>query len=254
MTRKRQGRKRKNEKRLQAKHCCGCSIFSWEKKKFDKFNELYFSDSLQETAYEQYWLAPPACNGGFECKICGHFLCHDCVSAFHNAIKKDHPDLQDSWLEATANSSPEHVIQIPVGHCCILKDRQAKQQTSLLLDVHPLLADVHPLLAGATHYYQYDLAIGSTPRKCVDVFALGAAGSNAPVTHGVFSIEIALVMANEKYHITSLDLNGRTLTVPSPELSSLPDGFNKSSYSIKVITIDRTREDAPPHGKINTCL
>jgi hypothetical protein len=176
------------------------------------------------------------------------------VSAFHNAIKKDHPDLQDSWLEATANSSPEHVIQIPVGHCCILKDRQAKQQTSLLLDVHPLLADVHPLLAGATHYYQYDLAIGSTPRKCVDVFALGAAGSNAPVTHGVFSIEIALVMANEKYHITSLDLNGRTLTVPSPELSSLPDGFNKSSYSIKVITIDRTREDAPPHGKINTCL
>jgi hypothetical protein len=45
-----------------------------------------------------------------------------------------------------------------------------------------LLPSVDPFLAGAAHYYQYDLAIGSTPRKCVDVFALGAGGSNAPVT------------------------------------------------------------------------
>ncbi len=51
-----------------------------------------------------------------------------------------------------------------------------------------LLPSVDPILACATHYYQYDLAIGSTPRKCVDVFALGAAGSNAPVTHGVFQL------------------------------------------------------------------
>ena len=82
----------------------------------------------------------------------------------------------------------------------------------------------------------------------------GATGSNSPVTHGVFPIEIALVMANKKYHIPSLDLIGQTLTVPTPELSSLPDGFNKSSFSIKVVTIDRTRNDAPPHGKIKTCL
>jgi hypothetical protein len=43
-----------------------------------------------------------------------------------------------------------------------------------------------PSLAGATHYYQYDLAIGSTPQRCVDVFSLGAAGSNSPVTHTFF--------------------------------------------------------------------
>jgi hypothetical protein len=78
----------------------------------------------------------------------------------------------------------------------------------------------------------------------VDVFALGAAGSNAPVTHAVFPIEIALVMANEKDHIPLLDLNSPTLTVHSV-LSSFPDGFNKSLYSIKVVTIECTRNDAP---------
>ena len=43
----------------------------------------------------------------------------------------------------------------------------------------------------------------------------GGTGSNSPVTHGVFPIQIALVMANKKYHIPSLDLNGRTSTVPT---------------------------------------
>jgi hypothetical protein len=66
----------------------------------------------------------------------------------------------------------------------------------------------------------------------VDVFALGAAGSNAPVTHAVFPIEIALVMVNGKHQIPLLDLKGPTLTVHSTVLSSLPDGFNKSLYSI----------------------
>ena len=146
------------------------------------------------------------------------------------------------------HSSREHVIQISVGHCCILKEKEVKQSMTSLLPC----AD--PFLAGATHYYQYDLAIGSTPRNCVDVFALGAAGSNAPVTHAVFPIEIAVVMANEKHHIPFLDLNGPTLTVPSTVLSSLPDGFNKSFYSVKVVTIDCIRNDAPPLGKIHTCL
>jgi hypothetical protein len=60
-----------------------------------------------------------------------------------------------------------------------------------------LLPSVDPFLPRATHYCQYDLAVGSTARKCVDVFALGAAGSNALVTHSaVFPIEIALVMVN----------------------------------------------------------
>jgi hypothetical protein len=59
-----------------------------------------------------------------------------------------------------------------------------------------LLPCADPFLVGATRYYQYDLAIGSTPWNCVDVFALGAAGSNGPVTHAVFPIEIALIMAN----------------------------------------------------------
>jgi hypothetical protein len=101
------------------------------------------------------------------------------VCAFRKAIKTDHPDLQDSWLEATMHLSPEHVLPIPVRNYCIMKEKEVK---------HPmtsLLPSVDPFLAGATHYYQYDLAISSTPRKCVDVFALGAAGSNALVTHMV---------------------------------------------------------------------
>ena len=117
-----------------------------------------------------------------------------------------------------------------------------------------LLPCADSFLAGATHYYQYDLAIGSTYRNCVDVFALGAAGSNAPVTHAVFPIEIALVMANGKHNIPLLDLHGPTLTVCSTVLSPLPDGFNKSVYTIKVVRIDSTRNDAPPLGKINACF
>jgi hypothetical protein len=170
------------------------------------------------------------------------------VCAFHKAIKTDHQDLQDSWLEATMYSSPEQVIQIQVGHCCIMKEKEVKQP------ITSLLPSVHPFLAEATHYYQYDLTIGSTPWKCLDVFALGAAGSNAPVTHAVFLIEIASVMANEKHHIPLLDLNGPTLTVHSTVLSLLPDGFNKSFYSIKFVTIDCTCNDALPLVKINTCL
>jgi hypothetical protein len=60
----------------------------------------------------------------------------------------DHPDLQDSWLEATMHSSPEHVIQIPVGHCCIMKEKEVKQPMPSLLP-----SDVDPFLAWATHYY-----------------------------------------------------------------------------------------------------
>jgi hypothetical protein len=63
-----------------------------------------------------------------------------------------------------------------------MKEKEVKQSMTSLLPC----AD--PFLAGATHYYQYDLVIGSTPRNFVDVFALGAAGSNAPVTHSVFPI------------------------------------------------------------------
>jgi hypothetical protein len=56
MARKQKWRKRKDVKRLLENHCCD---------KFDKFNELYFSDSLHETDYEQHWLVPPVCKGGF---------------------------------------------------------------------------------------------------------------------------------------------------------------------------------------------
>jgi hypothetical protein len=45
MAKKEKGLIRKAAKTLQAKCCCGCSILSWEKK-FDKFKELYFSDTL----------------------------------------------------------------------------------------------------------------------------------------------------------------------------------------------------------------
>jgi hypothetical protein len=66
MVRKQKGRKRKDLKRSRAKDCCGCSILSWEKKKFDNFNKLFFSDTLHGTDYEQHWLlvVPPVCNGG----------------------------------------------------------------------------------------------------------------------------------------------------------------------------------------------
>jgi hypothetical protein len=129
-----------------------------------------------------------------------------------------------------------------------MKEKEVKQSMTSLLPC----AD--PFLAWATHYYQYDFAIGPTPRNCVDVFAPGAAGSNAPVTHAVFPIEIALVMANENHNIPLLDLHGPTLVVCSTVLSPLPDGFNKSVYSIKVANIDCTHNNAPPLGKINTCF
>jgi hypothetical protein len=79
------------------KDCCGCSIFSWEKKKFDNFNKLFFSDTLYGTDYEQHWLVPPVCNGGVECKMCGHFLCHDRVCAFHKA-NKDGPSRSPGFV------------------------------------------------------------------------------------------------------------------------------------------------------------
>jgi hypothetical protein len=81
------------------------------------------------------------------------------VRAFHKAIKPDHPELEDSWLQATMDSSPEHVLQIPVGHCCIMKEKEVKKQP-----MTSLLPSFEPLLAGATHYFQYDLTIGFTPR------------------------------------------------------------------------------------------
>jgi hypothetical protein len=65
---------------------------------------------------------------------------------------------------------------------------------------------IAPILAGATHYYQYDLAIGSTPQECVDIFSLGASASNPPVMHTVFAIDIAMDvargnMANSKHWV-----------------------------------------------------
>jgi hypothetical protein len=86
-------------------------------------------------------------------------------------MKTDHPDLHDLWLEATMHSSREHVVQISVGHCCMMKEKEVKQSmTSLLPCADPFLAEA--FLAGATHYYQHDLAIGSTSRNCVDPMLL----------------------------------------------------------------------------------
>jgi hypothetical protein len=61
--RKQKGCRRKAAKRLRAKHCCGCSILSWEQK-FDKFQEINFSDFIHETDCEEHWIVPPVCNGG----------------------------------------------------------------------------------------------------------------------------------------------------------------------------------------------
>jgi hypothetical protein len=105
------------------------------------------------------------------------------------------------------------------------------------------------VLAGANHYYQYDLSIGSTPLNCVDVFSLGAAGSNVPVTHAVFPIHVAVEIANENLSIQNLNLIGPVLSVPSPVLPDLPYGFNKPFYRIKVVTIKSTTMETPLLGK-----
>jgi hypothetical protein len=111
-----------------------------------------------------------------------------------------------------------------------------------------------PLLAGATHYYQYDLAIGSTPQNCVDIFLLSASKSNAPVTHAVFPIDIAMDIPRGNHIVPLLDLDGPIVPVHSEELSMLPSGFNNSNYIIKVVKINSTRMDTPRIGKINKLL
>jgi hypothetical protein len=59
-------------------------------------------------------------------------------------------------------------------------------------------------------------------------------------------------MANEKHNIPLLNLDGPTLTVHFSVSSPFPNGFNKSFYMIKAVTINFTFTDAPPLGKINT--
>ena len=130
-----------------------------------------------------------------------------------------------------------------------MKAQQVKQPTRS--SVSPCL---DPFLAGATHYYQYDLAIGSTPPNYVDVFSPGAAGSNTPVTHAVFLIETVLDLVSENHDIRLLDLDEPTLKVHSSVLVSLPRGFNKPFYQIKVVTINCTCTEAPPLDKFDTCL
>jgi hypothetical protein len=74
--------------------------------------------------------------------------------------------------------------------------------------------------------------------------------------HALCVIEIALDMANEKHNIALLDLDGPTLTstVLSP---SLPNGLNKSFYTIKVVTIHKSKcrskwaQHAAPNKKGN---
>ncbi len=201
-------------------------------------------------------LSPPPCDGGVECIACGSFFCHDCLCAVCQAIQENHGDLQDSWLEATSTSSPDSVLKIPVGHCCRFKDEKVSAREDTLAERSKLATSMTmstaPLLAGTNHYYQYDIAIGSTPQECVDIFSLGASASNAPVTHAVFPIDIALDVARGNHIVPLLDLDGPIITVPSEELSVLPTGFNKANYRIQVVKIATTRMDTPRPGKINT--
>ena len=94
---------------------------------------------------------------------------------------------------------------------------------------------VEAVLAGANHYYQYDLAIGSTPSNCVDVFSLGASGSNAAVTHAVFPVHIAMSVANEHHSIPNLELIGPIVNVPSRLLLSLPKISPNNPIRLKLL-------------------
>jgi hypothetical protein len=247
MVRKRCGR-RKVAKRARGRAravdvCCCCSIFSWEKKKFDKFHELYFGGCLNDSAFEQHVLDPPLCNGGVVCCRCGTYVCHPCVQALHCAIMKDHPNLEHPWLESTRKSTIGDILRVSVGHCCMMEEEK-----TLINSLNPSVA---ASLAGATHYFQYDLSIGSTPPNCVDVFSLGAAGSNPPVTHAVFPISLAVDLANEGHVFVDIDLTGPIVQSACTSLSSLSKNFNKEVYSIKIVAFDFTRADAPSLGKPN---
>jgi hypothetical protein len=180
------------------------------------------------------------------CLSCANFVCHDCVVALHAAIEIDHPTLQDPWVQATRNTSRNVIIEIAVGHCCVLKDYAVQPET---LPLTMQTTAVEAILAGANHYYQYDLIVGSTPATCVDVFSLGASGSNAAVTHAVFPVHIAMSFANEHHSIQNLELIGPIVNVPSRMLLSLPKSFSKESYKIKVVTINSTTSETPLLGK-----
>ena len=249
-----QTRRRADWKRVpRVQNCECCSVFSWEKKKFDKFYQLYFSDTLRGSASEQYLLIEPSCFGGVRCLTCATFICHDCVVAVHKAINDDHPELDDPWVQATKHTSPGEILEIPVGHCCILRApyHALKQEPP---PVALLSTSAEAILAGANHYFQYDLAIGSTPPNCVDVFSLGSSGSNVAVTHAVFPIQVAVAVANGNHTIPKLNLTGPTVKVQSKYLTSLPTSFNKAFYRIKVVTITTTTTETPLLGKHDACL
>jgi hypothetical protein len=239
-----QSRRRKDRKRRKGYHCACCSILSWEQKKFEQFHEQYFSGTLTGSRYSEYYLNPVVCKGGALCLSCGFFLCHDCVVSLHKAISNDHPNLLDPWLLATKDTSPDVIIHIAVGHCCVLKS-----QIQELPSVKMLSPSSVAIFEGANHYYQYDITIGSTPLNCVDVFSLGAVGSNGPVTHAVFPVHVAVEIANENHIIPLLDLTGPTLSVHSEALSNLPHGFNKTFYRIKIVTVNTTTLETPLLGK-----
>ena len=239
-----QKRPREDLKPVKGHHCGCCSVFSWEKKKLDRFHEQYFSDSLTGSKKSQHYLNPTVSHGGVRCLTCGCFTCHHCVVGLHKAILKDHPNIQDPWVLATRQTSPDEILCIAVGHCCMLKSEIPEKPSVAMLS-----SCAEAVLAGANHYYQYDLSIGSTPLNCVDVFSLGAAGSNVPVTHAVFPIHVAVEIANGNHSIKMLDLVGPVLSVPSPLLPSLPKGFNKTLYRIKVVTVKSTTMETPLFGK-----
>ena len=60
---------------------------------------------------------------------------------------------------------------------------------------------------------------------------------------------MAVEIANENLSIQNLNLTGPVLSVPSPLLPDLPYGFNKTFYSVKVVTIKSTTMETPLLGK-----
>jgi hypothetical protein len=235
---------RGQRKKAKQQSCVACSIFTWEGKKWDSFHEKYFEGKLTGSRFESYALITDPCRGGVVCSKCKELMCFDCIIAFSKAISTNHPSLDLPWLvevqEAASLAGSRDDIVRPLGflgNCCTMKHKYLESKRKVQPVETPSKA---PLLGGATHYYQYDLIIGSTPTHCLDVFALGKCDDYSACTHAVFDVATAMKLELDGILPKEWDVVGEIMMVDIPQLAGLPPPFNKSQYAIKVVEVQMT--------------